>query len=122
MLRSVSTASPFTSPASMVNLSSSRQDAAAAAQPAIHSVGPCAHVRGERGLAREGRHADGHGGHATASEGTGAVWGAFSTQVQIPASVRCQVTLEVFEAVARDGTPMGLAEVPFGDRLGLCTP
>lgn len=51
-------------------------------------------------------------GHATASEGTSAIWGSFSTQVTIPASVRGQVTLEVFEASARDGTPMGLAEVP----------
>jgi hypothetical protein len=51
-------------------------------------------------------------GHATASEGTSAVWGTFSTQVTLPASVRGQVTLEVFEASARDATPVGLVAVP----------
>ena len=51
-------------------------------------------------------------GHATASEGTSEVWGSFSTQVTLPASVRGQVTLEAFEASARDGTPVGLVEVP----------
>jgi immunoglobulin-like protein involved in spore germination len=51
-------------------------------------------------------------GHATASEGTSAVWGTFSTQVTLPASVRGQVTLELFEASARDGTPVDLVAVP----------
>ena len=51
-------------------------------------------------------------GHTTASEGTSAVWGTFSTQVTIPTFVRGQVSLEVFEASARDGSPVGLVTVP----------
>ena len=51
-------------------------------------------------------------GHTTASEGTSAVWGMFSTHVALPASTRGQVTLEVYEASPRDGTPVGLVAVP----------
>jgi hypothetical protein len=51
-------------------------------------------------------------GHATASEGTSAVWGMYSTQVALPASTGGQVTLEVYEASPRDGTPVGLVAVP----------
>ena len=47
-----------------------------------------------------------------ASAGTGPTWGFFETTVTIPASVSGNVTLEVFEASARDGTPLGLVQVP----------
>ena len=51
-------------------------------------------------------------GHTTASLGTGAVWGTFSTQVTLPGSVTGNVTIEVFEASAKDGSELGRVVIP----------
>jgi hypothetical protein len=42
----------------------------------------------------------------------GAVWGTFDTRIAIPASVSGSVTLEVYEASARDGSPQGVVQIP----------
>jgi len=51
-------------------------------------------------------------GNTTASLGTSAVWGAFGTQVTLPASVAGNVTLEVFEVSAKDGSEQGVVAIP----------
>lgn len=51
-------------------------------------------------------------GFTTASRGTSAVWGTFQVAVQLPATVSGQVTLEVYWASPRDGSDMGLVQVP----------
>lgn len=51
-------------------------------------------------------------GFTTASRGTSAVWGTYQISVQLPASVSGNVTLEVWWGSPRDGSEMGLAQVP----------
>jgi immunoglobulin-like protein involved in spore germination/sporulation and spore germination protein len=51
-------------------------------------------------------------GNFLASLGSSAVWGTFDTRIAIPASVNGNVTLELFEASAQDGHPVGLVAIP----------
>ena len=51
-------------------------------------------------------------GHTTASLGTSAIWGTFSTQVTLPATVTGNVTLRVYEVSPKDGTQQGVVSVP----------
>jgi hypothetical protein len=44
--------------------------------------------------------------------GSGPLWGAFDTRIAIPTSVSGNVTLEVFEASAKDGSPQGVTQIP----------
>ncbi len=55
-------------------------------------------------------------GHTTASLGTSPVWGTFSTQVTLPPTVSGNVTIEVYEASAKDGSELGLVAVPVAVR------
>ena len=50
-------------------------------------------------------------GNFTGGSG-GAVWGAFDTRIAIPASVSGNVTLEVLEFSAKDGSPLGVTRIP----------
>lgn len=50
--------------------------------------------------------------HTTASLGTSAVWGTFSTQVTLPANVTGNATLEVYEVSPKDGSEQGLVSIP----------
>jgi hypothetical protein len=43
---------------------------------------------------------------------SGPLWGAFDTHIAIPASVSGNVTLEVLEFSARDGSPVGVTQIP----------
>jgi hypothetical protein len=51
-------------------------------------------------------------GFTTASRGTSAVWGTYQISVQLPASVSGNVTLEVYWGSPRDGSAVGLVQVP----------
>jgi immunoglobulin-like protein involved in spore germination len=51
-------------------------------------------------------------GNFLASLGSSPVWGTFDTRIAIPASVSGNVTLEVFEASAMDGSPQGVTQIP----------
>lgn len=51
-------------------------------------------------------------GHTTASLGTSALWGTFSTQIPLPAGVTGNVTLEVYEVSPKDGTELGVVSIP----------
>jgi hypothetical protein len=51
-------------------------------------------------------------GFTTASRGTSAVWGTYQISVQLPATVSGNVTLEVWWGSPRDGSEMGLVQVP----------
>lgn len=51
-------------------------------------------------------------GFTTASRGTSAVWGTYQISVQVPANVSGNVTLEVYWGSPRDGSEMGLVQVP----------
>lgn len=55
-------------------------------------------------------------GHTTALAGNGPVWGAFSTEITLPSSVSGNITLEVLEASAKDGSDQGLVSVPLAVR------
>jgi len=44
--------------------------------------------------------------------GSGPLWGTFDTRIAIPPSVSGNVTLEVFEASAKDGSPQGVTQIP----------
>ncbi|HUG06800.1 MAG TPA: Gmad2 immunoglobulin-like domain-containing protein [Candidatus Limnocylindria bacterium] len=48
----------------------------------------------------------------TTSVGTSAVWGTFAFRTQLPATVSGNVTLEVFQASARDGSDVNKVEIP----------
>jgi hypothetical protein len=50
--------------------------------------------------------------NTTATIGSSPVWGSFQTTATIPANVSGNVTLEVFESSAKDGSPQGVARVP----------
>ncbi len=51
-------------------------------------------------------------GFTTASRGTSAVWGTYQISVQLPATVSGNVTLEVYWGSPRDGSDVGLVQVP----------
>lgn len=51
-------------------------------------------------------------GFTTASRGTSAVWGTYQISVQLPATVSGNVTLEVYWGSPRDGSAVGLVQVP----------
>lgn len=51
-------------------------------------------------------------GFTTASLGTSAVWGTFAANVRVPPSVSENVTLEVFWGSPRDGSDLGLVQIP----------
>jgi hypothetical protein len=51
-------------------------------------------------------------GFTLASLGSSALWGTFQTSVAIPANVSGNVTLEVFWPSPRDGTELGLVQIP----------
>ena len=51
-------------------------------------------------------------GHTTASIGTSALWGTFSTQVTLPASMSGDVVLEIYEVSPKDGTEQGIVSIP----------
>ena len=51
-------------------------------------------------------------GHFLTSLGSSAVWGTFNTRIAMPANVRGNLTLELFEASAKDGTPQGVVQIP----------
>jgi hypothetical protein len=55
-------------------------------------------------------------GFTTASRGTSAVWGTFQISVQLPATVSGNVTLEVYWGSPRDGSAVGLVQVPLTAR------
>jgi hypothetical protein len=55
-------------------------------------------------------------GFTTASRGTSAVWGTYQVSVQLPATVTGNVTLEVYWGSPRDGSDMGLVQVPLTAR------
>jgi hypothetical protein len=42
----------------------------------------------------------------------GPLWGPFDTHIAVPTSVGGNVTLEVFEASAKDGSPQGVTQIP----------
>jgi hypothetical protein len=51
-------------------------------------------------------------GHFLTNLGTSAVWGQFDQRLAIPATVHGNVTLELYEASAKDGSEQGLVAVP----------
>jgi hypothetical protein len=51
-------------------------------------------------------------GNATASRGTGPVWGMFTATVTIPAGVAVQVSTEVFSLSPRDGSEQDVIRIP----------
>ena len=55
-------------------------------------------------------------GHFTASLGSSAVWGTFNARIAVPANVRGNVTLELYEASPKDGTAQGVVRVPLAVR------
>ena len=55
-------------------------------------------------------------GHFNASLGSSAVWGTFNTRIEMPANVRGNLTLELFESSAMDGSPQGVVRIPLAVR------
>jgi hypothetical protein len=55
-------------------------------------------------------------GHFLTSLGSSAVWGTFATSIPMPANVRGNLTLELYEASARDGSPQGVVQIPLSVR------
>ena len=55
-------------------------------------------------------------GNFNTSLGSSAVWGTFDTLIPLPADVRGNLTLELFEASARDGSPQGVIQIPLAVR------
>jgi immunoglobulin-like protein involved in spore germination len=55
-------------------------------------------------------------GVANASIGTSALWGAYEIAVKLPQTVSGNVTLEVYEASAKDGSEVGLVRLPLAVR------
>jgi hypothetical protein len=51
-------------------------------------------------------------GNATASRGTGPVWGVFTATVTIPPAVAGQVSIEVFSLSPRDGSEQDVIRIP----------
>ena len=55
-------------------------------------------------------------GHFLASLGSSAMWGTFNTRIPMPANVRGNLTLEVYEASAKDGSAQGVVQIPLAVR------
>ncbi len=55
-------------------------------------------------------------GVTNASLGTSALWGAYEVAVKLPQTVSGNVTLEVYEASAKDGSEVGLVRLPLAVR------
>jgi hypothetical protein len=55
-------------------------------------------------------------GHFLTSLGSSAVWGTFNTRISMPANVRGNLTLELYEASARDGSAQGVVQIPLAVR------
>ena len=55
-------------------------------------------------------------GHFLASLGSSPVWGTFNTKIRMPANVRGNLTLELYEASARDGSAQGVVQIPLSVR------
>jgi hypothetical protein len=55
-------------------------------------------------------------GHFNASLGSSAMWGTFSTRIPMPANVRGNLTLEVYEASPKDGSAQGVVQIPLSVR------
>jgi hypothetical protein len=55
-------------------------------------------------------------GHFLTSLGSSAVWGAFNTKIPMPANVRGNLTLELYEASAKDGSALGVVQIPLAVR------
>ena len=55
-------------------------------------------------------------GHTTATAGNGPVWGTYSTEITLPSTVSGNITLEVYEASAKDGSELGLVAIPLAVR------
>ena len=55
-------------------------------------------------------------GHFLSSLGSSAVWGTFNTKIPMPANVRGNLTLELYEASARDGSAQGVVRIPLSVR------
>ncbi|MDP9274903.1 MAG: GerMN domain-containing protein [Chloroflexota bacterium] len=55
-------------------------------------------------------------GHFLTSLGSSAVWGTFNTKIPMPANVRGNLTLEVYEASAKDGSAQGVVHIPLAVR------
>jgi hypothetical protein len=55
-------------------------------------------------------------GHFTASLGSSPLWGTFNTKIPMPANVRGNLTLEVYEASPKDGSAQGVVQIPLSVR------
>jgi hypothetical protein len=55
-------------------------------------------------------------GHFNASLGSSAMWGTFNTRIPMPANVRGNLTLEVYEASPKDGSAQGVVQIPLSVR------
>src|SRR4029079_14102022 len=55
-------------------------------------------------------------GHFLSSLGSSALWGTFNTKIPLPANVRGNLTLELYEASARDGSAQGVVRIPLSVR------
>ena len=55
-------------------------------------------------------------GHFLTSLGSSAMWGTFNTRIAMPANVRGNLTLEVYEASAKDGSAQGVVQIPLSVR------
>jgi hypothetical protein len=55
-------------------------------------------------------------GHFNASLGSSAVWGTFNTRIAMPANVRGNLTLELYEASPKDGSAQGVVQIPLSVR------
>jgi hypothetical protein len=55
-------------------------------------------------------------GHFNASLGSSALWGTFNTRIPMPANVRGNLTLEVYEASPKDGSAQGVVQIPLSVR------
>ena len=55
-------------------------------------------------------------GHFNASLGSSAVWGTFNTRIPMPANVRGNLTLELYEASPKDGSAQGVVQIPLSVR------
>jgi hypothetical protein len=55
-------------------------------------------------------------GHFNASLGSSALWGTFNTKIPMPANVRGNLTLELYEASPKDGSAQGVVQIPLSVR------
>ena len=55
---------------------------------------------------------DAANGHFNATLGSSALWGTFDARIPLPANVRGNLTLELFESSPKDGTAQGVVQIP----------